>query len=61
MLEASVGDHVPPGVVRVPSTRWLKRAPDGRNANVLTAQRLADIGGGPSFYNCLIEVERCGD
>jgi len=48
-------------VVRAPSVRWLKRASDGRNANTLTSDRLTDMGGGPTFYNCLIQVERCGD
>jgi anaerobic selenocysteine-containing dehydrogenase len=52
---------VPRGVARSPSTRWAKRAADGRNANVLTSERLTDMGGGPTFYNCLVEVERCGD
>ena len=49
------------GVARAPSTRWLKRAADGRNANVLTSDRLTDMGGGPAFYSCLVQVERCGD
>ncbi|HEY1758246.1 MAG TPA: molybdopterin-dependent oxidoreductase [Bryobacteraceae bacterium] len=64
LLTASVTleSPVPPGVTRSPSTRWAKRAADGRNANVLTnSERLTDIGGGPTFYNCLVEVERCGD
>jgi anaerobic selenocysteine-containing dehydrogenase len=52
---------VPAGVARAPSVRWLKRASDGRNANALTSDRLTDIGGGPTFYSCLIQVERCGD
>ncbi len=61
VLEASVDGVVRPGVVRIPSTRWVRRAQDGRNANVLTSDRLADLGGGPTFYNCLVQVERCGD
>ena len=40
---------------------WAKRAVDRRNANALTSGRLTDIGGGPTFYSCLVEVERCGD
>ena len=52
---------VPPGVVRVPSTRWNKRSPDGHGVNALTSGRLTDIGAGPTFYNCLIEIERCGN
>jgi len=61
ILFAEVDGVVPPGVVRAPSVRWNKHSPDGRNANVLTTDRLTDMGGGPAFYNCLVEVERCGD
>jgi anaerobic selenocysteine-containing dehydrogenase len=60
-LAAEVGDAVPPGVARSPSVRWNKRAPDRRNVNVLTSDRLTDIGGGPVFYSCLVEVEKCAD
>ena len=61
LLKAHVDGVVQAGVVRSPSTRWLKRASDARNVNVLTSDRLTDIGGGPTFYNCLVQVERCGD
>jgi anaerobic selenocysteine-containing dehydrogenase len=61
LLKAHVDGVVQAGVVRSPSTRWLKRASDGRNANALTSDRLTDMGGGPTFYNCLVQVERCGD
>ena len=61
LLKANVDGVVQPGVARSPSTRWLKRASDGRNANVLTSDRLTDMGGGPTFYSCLVQVERCGD
>jgi anaerobic selenocysteine-containing dehydrogenase len=61
LLKANVNGMVQAGVARAPSTRWLKRASDGRNANVLTSDRLTDMGGGPTFYNCLVQVERCGD
>ena len=47
--------------MRSPSMRWLKRASDGHNVNVLTSDRLTDMGGGPTFYSCLVQVERCGD
>ena len=56
-LEASV----PPGVVSSPSVRWPSQSPNGWNVNALTSQRLTDIGGGPVFYSCLIEVEKSGD
>jgi anaerobic selenocysteine-containing dehydrogenase len=61
MLEAVVHDVVRPGVARAPSVRWAKQAADKRNANALTSDRLTDMGGGPVFYSCLVEVERCGD
>jgi len=52
---------VRPGVVRAPAVRWSKKADDGAGVNALTSERLTDIGGGPVFYSCLVEVERCGD
>jgi anaerobic selenocysteine-containing dehydrogenase len=61
VLTAEVDGVVGKGVVRVPSVRWAKRSPDRRSANALTPERLTDIGGGPSFYSCLVEVEKCGD
>jgi anaerobic selenocysteine-containing dehydrogenase len=65
LLKAKVASQnnevVQPGVARSPSTRWPKRASDARNVNVLTSDRLTDMGGGPTFYSCLIQVERCGD
>jgi anaerobic selenocysteine-containing dehydrogenase len=61
LLTAEVNGAVRPGVIWAPAVRWNKRAPDGRNVNVLTSDRLTDIGGGPTFYSCLVEVEKCGD
>ena len=61
LLPADVDGVVQPGVVRVPSVRWNKKADDKANANVLTSDRLTDMGGGPAFYSCLVQVERCGD
>ena len=40
------------------STRWPKLAIDGNTVNMLTSQRLTDKGGGPSFYSCLVQVEK---
>jgi len=61
VMVAAVDDSVPEGVVCAPSIRWGKRAPGKRNVNALTSDRLADIGGGPTFYSCLVELERIGD
>ncbi len=60
-LAARVDDTVSPGVVCAPSVRWAKRAPGGRNVNALTSERLTDAGGGPTFYSCLVQVEKTGD
>ncbi len=54
---ARVAVHAKPGVVRVPSTRWAKTAPGGLGVNQLTSSRLTDIGGGATFYSCLVEAE----
>jgi hypothetical protein len=51
---------VRPGVVCAPSVRWAKRSPGSRNVNALTSERLTDAGGGPTFYSCMVQVERWG-
>lgn len=61
LLTAAVDDSAMPGVVRVPSSRWPSRAADRRNANALTSEQLTDLGGGATFYSCLVQVERTGD
>ena len=61
ILVADVNGAVRQGVVWAPSVRWNKLAPDARNVNALTSDRLTDIGGGPTFYSCLVEVSKCGD
>ena len=60
-LIARVTSDVTAGVVSCPSTRWSKLAPDRRNVNALTSERLTDVGGGPSFYSTLVQLEHCGD
>ncbi len=60
-LRAELSEGLRKGVVRIPAVRWGKLAEDRQTVNVLTSERLTDIGGGPTFYNCLVEVERCGD
>jgi len=45
------------GVVNGLGIWWRKLGFDGTNVNQLTHQRLTDIGRGPSFYDCLVEVE----
>ena len=57
-LRAHVNDKPRRGVVVAPSVWWKKHSPDGRNANNVTSQRIADLGGAATFYDCLVEVEK---
>ncbi|MEZ5353622.1 MAG: molybdopterin-dependent oxidoreductase [Bryobacteraceae bacterium] len=61
-VEAVAGEStVAPGVISAPAVRWPGRAADGRNVNALVSDRLTDIGNGPVFYSCLVQLEKCGD
>jgi len=53
---ARINGRARPGVVNAPSVWWKKLSPDGRNANEVTSQALADLGGAATFYDCLVEV-----
>ena len=55
-LRASVNGDVQPGVVRARTLGWAKMSPGLSGINHLTSERLTDIGGGPTFYSCLVEV-----
>jgi anaerobic selenocysteine-containing dehydrogenase len=60
-LRARVSDRARPGVVVALSIWWKKLARDGKNANELTGSDiLTDLGRGPLFYDCLVEVEPAG-
>jgi anaerobic selenocysteine-containing dehydrogenase len=61
VFTANVDGRVPPGVVCAPAVGWAKRAADKRNVNALTSSRLTDAGGGPTFYSCLVQLEKIGD
>ena len=55
---AQVGETVRPGVVVAPSIWWNKLTSDRRNANITTPTRLADMAGGATFFDNLVEVGR---
>jgi anaerobic selenocysteine-containing dehydrogenase len=55
-LKATVSERARPGVVVAPSVWWKKLSPDGCNANAVTSQALADMGGAATYYDCLVEV-----
>ena len=48
---------VQPGTV-ASRLNWNKLSPDGKGLNQLTPERLTDIGRGPTFYACLVQVEK---
>jgi anaerobic selenocysteine-containing dehydrogenase len=56
-LTVMLSESLPVGVV---ATRldWAKLHPDGANSNVLTSERLTDIGAGATFYSTLVEVAK---
>jgi len=56
-LTARVDGAVAAGVVGA-KLGWAKLSEGGVNINVLTSARLADLGGGATFYATLVEVER---
>ncbi|HEX3177669.1 MAG TPA: molybdopterin oxidoreductase family protein [Methylomirabilota bacterium] len=55
---ARVTDATRPGVVVVEGIWWHRFHPGGRGVNVLTDDRTADMGGGPTFHSNLVEVSR---
>jgi len=59
-LRAMVDGAVQTGVVAT-RLNWSKLMPDGIGINALTSERLTDLGGGATFYSCLVEVEKVGD
>ena len=58
VLSAVVTTRARTGVVVSPSVWWNKLSPGGSNINQLTSQAVTDMGGGATFYDALIEVER---
>ena len=54
---AELSTRARPGVVVALGVWWRKFGRDGVNVNELTSPRLTDIGRGPTFYDCLVEVE----
>jgi len=55
-LKARVDGVVQPGVVSA-RLNWAKLGPGFRNINVLTSEKLSDLGNSATFYSVLVEVE----
>lgn len=56
-LKVHVNGSVPAGVV-AGRLHWNKLSEGGHNVNLLTSQRLTDIGRGATFYSTLVEVRK---
>ena len=57
LCKAIVSPRARPGVVNGLGVWWRKFGIDGHNVNQLTSQRLTDLGRGPTFYDCVVNVE----
>jgi anaerobic selenocysteine-containing dehydrogenase len=57
-VKAEVSARARPGVVNGLGIWWRKLGLDGTNVNELTSQQLTDMGRGPVFYDCLVQVQR---
>jgi molybdopterin guanine dinucleotide-containing S/N-oxide reductase-like protein len=56
LLRARVDGAVQPGVVSA-KLHWAKLSSGNRNINVLTSEKLTDLGNSATFYSVLVEVE----
>ncbi len=56
VLRARVDGSVPPGVVAA-RLDWARFSPGGVNINVLTSEKLTDLGNAATFYSVCVEVE----
>lgn len=57
-VTAVVGDGVARGVVATLGLRWAKLTAERKNCNTLTSTNLTDQGGGATFFDNLVQVER---
>lgn len=53
---ARIREGIREGVAWAPGVWWSKLSPDKKNVNMTTSQRLTDMGGGPVFYDNLVEI-----
>jgi anaerobic selenocysteine-containing dehydrogenase len=57
---ARIREGIREGVAWAPGVWWAKLSSDGKNVNATTSQRLTDMGGGPVFYDNLVEIRTAG-
>jgi anaerobic selenocysteine-containing dehydrogenase len=60
LFTAVLTDDTPPGQVVIEGIWWHKLMPGGRGVNVLTPDRVADLGGGPAFHSTMVELQPAG-
>ena len=53
---AALSGAVGPGVAAATGIHWNKHHPGRRNANATTSSALADMGGGATFFDNLVEI-----
>jgi anaerobic selenocysteine-containing dehydrogenase len=58
LCKAEISQRARPGVVNGLGVWWRKFGLAGTNVNQLTSQNLTDIGRGPVFYDCVVEVSK---
>jgi anaerobic selenocysteine-containing dehydrogenase len=58
VLPVKISPNVPPGTVATFWGWWDKLANGKGNVNNVTSAALTDLGGGGTFYDCRVEVER---
>ena len=58
VIPLKISQNVPPGTVAT-FWGWWDKLSDGKgNVNNVTSAKLTDLGGGGTFYDCRVEVER---
>jgi anaerobic selenocysteine-containing dehydrogenase len=60
LCRARISARARAGVVNGLGVWWRKLGLNGTNVNQLTSQQLTDLGHGPTFYDCLVQVSRSG-
>ena len=60
LCRARISPRARAGVVNGLGVWWRKLGLNGTNVNQLTSQQLTDLGHGPTFYDCLVQVSRSG-
>ncbi len=56
MARASVSERARRDVVVARDIWWHKLSPGGRNINAVASRALTDRRGGPTYYDCLVEL-----